>query len=591
MPGSVGINFNGAYIVKPGVYSNIDCSAMVPQSSGPGGNVGVIGMSDGGVPGQVYAFTSLTQAQRVLRQGPILSYLSRIFAPSSDPSMSGASQVLFQRLVPAANPVTQANLTINGLLVTSRDYGRHTNGITVAIVAGAVTGTWNVTIAKASDGYSRTYTVGLALSVQSSVPTPQVVFDHVNREASLYSNNTLVAQLAYPDDTVTVANLVSFINGQAGWSAIVTGDGSMPLRYMDNPEMGTSGTSEDETVIATTMTPLYACQGGLVWALQSNPIVSAALVSGVSYGPLTGLATTPLTGAAGTAMDTSTASDYISPLAAFETQDIQHLFLASSDPNVHALGYQHVLAMWGLTRRRERILYAGGPVGQIPAQAIAQVQALGGPVIYPWNGTYASNPISGVAENLGGIGTAAQVCGMAAGCAEAVPLTYKMLVASALEVPSPTDSDIDSLLVGGVSPVAYDPSFGDPIIIQAITTYQGGSNVAYRKLQGLRIQMAIKRGFRSILAQFLGSEIDLITANRIKAATAKFLDDSTVSSSNPSGFLTQGLSGGKVTPAWDSLAVTTDGMQTWNLLVNVHPVGESDYLGVNIFETPAQIEV
>jgi hypothetical protein len=370
----------------------------------------------------------------------------------------------------------------------------------------------------------------------------------------------------------------------------------MPLCYMDNPAMGTTGSttsdaSDDSTVVGATAIQLYAAQGQLVYQLASDPQVSAALTTGTTYGPLAAVATVNLTGGAGTGQDAYAASDFVSPLAIFEVCDIQHLFLCTSLAAAHALGYQHVLTMRTTKRKRWRIMYAGGPVGQTVAQAILQAQALGGPVCYAWNGTYASNPITGLDENLGGIGTAAQMCGLAAGTSEATSLTYKMLIASALEYPSPGDDDIESLLVGGVCPIVYNPEFGDPIIEQAITTYQGGSNVAYRKLQGLRIQDAISRGFQSILVKYVGGTLDLIAGQRIKAAAGKFLDSEVNSANNPDGYLTQGSSGGKVTPAWEDLTVSTDGLQTWTIRVNPHPVGESAYLLVEVSETPATIEV
>lgn len=596
MPGPVGITFNGNYIVRPGAYSRIDASAMVPSGVGAGNNVGVAAMCDGGIPGLVYAFTSFNQAQSILRAGPALSYLARIFNPTSDPALSGASMVLFQRVVPAANPVKQSSLNAAGLTFTSRDYGRHTNGIAVSIVAGAVFGTWSVTVAKSADGYSRTYTVGLALSVSSTLPTAQVVFDHLNKECNLYSASTLVAQLAYPDTTTTVATLVSFINGLPGWSASLTGDGSMPLCYMDNPTQGTSGSlsndlQEDTTQIGTTPTPLYACQGALAYQLQNDPQVSAALTSGSVYGPLAVLTSTPLTGGSGTGNDSYVPSDYTPILANFQTQDIQHLFLGAPDAAVAQLGYLHVLSMNTITRRRWRILYTGGALGQTPAQAIAAAQTLGGPVCFAWNGTAFPNPVTGLAENLGGLGTAAQMCGLAGGTPDSTSLTNKMLVASGLEIPSPQDSDIDALLVGGVSPVAYDPITGAPIIVQALTTYQGGANVAYRKLQGLRIQFNLQRGFQAVLSPFIGGDLDLITANRLKSKVVDFLNDSTITASNPDGVLTQGCKNGKITPSWDNLAITSDGMQSWYINVDTHPVGESAYILTTVFLTPAQIEV
>ena len=172
MPGPVGVQVFGGYAYRPGVFSSIDASALVPNRPGPGGTVGFVGMADGGVPGVVYNFRRYSDAVAVIRGGPALSHLARIFAPGPNPDqMPGASLVRFVRI----GAPTQSVLVAAGLAFTARDYGRHTQGISVAIAgnagtaAAAATGTLTSNATAPSDGDTvtidvKTYTFKTALT-------------------------------------------------------------------------------------------------------------------------------------------------------------------------------------------------------------------------------------------------------------------------------------------------------------------------------------------------------------------------------------------------------------------------------------------
>lgn len=86
---------DGQRVLIPGVYPEIS-PASLAQIVGPGERVPlVVGPSDGGLPGKVYAFSSYPEAASVLRGGRALSYISRVFNPS--PDVAGARRVLFIR--------------------------------------------------------------------------------------------------------------------------------------------------------------------------------------------------------------------------------------------------------------------------------------------------------------------------------------------------------------------------------------------------------------------------------------------------------------------------------------------------------------
>lgn len=92
---TIGVLVNGQRIIIPGVIPQVDATAMTPVVTNLGRIPLVIGVSDGGDPSKVYAFTSFEDAKAVLRGGNSLSYIARIFNPS--PDQPGASRVLFIR--------------------------------------------------------------------------------------------------------------------------------------------------------------------------------------------------------------------------------------------------------------------------------------------------------------------------------------------------------------------------------------------------------------------------------------------------------------------------------------------------------------
>lgn len=92
---AVGTLVGGALVTRPGVYPEVDASAMNPVQPGTAGTILVLGTSDGGDPSAVYTFRSYDEAASVIRGGRLLSYISRMFNPG--PDRPGASVVKFIR--------------------------------------------------------------------------------------------------------------------------------------------------------------------------------------------------------------------------------------------------------------------------------------------------------------------------------------------------------------------------------------------------------------------------------------------------------------------------------------------------------------
>lgn len=581
MPGNIGINVGGTRVVRPGVYPTINASAMVPLNGAAYGDPGVIGPADGGIPNKVYTFSSFSEAQDVLRGGAILSYLSRILRPS--PDLPGASEV---KVVRIGSPL-QASLTAAGLAFTSIDYGRHTNGISITIAVGTSI-PWAVTIHKRADGKKETWSVGNGIEVKSSATTPKIVFDHANKQAHLYEGGESVATLDYPTKDVTLANLCSFINGRSGWTAKTKagGDSSMPVCYMNNPALA------DSPAIGAEYTSLPASQGMLIWLLsERGSLVTAALGAGTTYGELTATTETYLTGGTGTALDTFELSAWENALTLLETEDIQCLFACSTADTVRAACFNHCVTMRGLTRKRWRRFYTGSAPYETSASAIENAPAFDGPASYFWNGSAGRNPLTGLLENLGGIGVAAQAVGMRCGSAPCISLTNKPVVSEALEFSQPTDTEINQCLIAGVSPVVLDSITGRAVIVQGLTCYQGGSNVTYRKEQGLAVADALAKMFQIAVNDVIGMPMDLLTGQLLVQKLSRNLDNVVRTAQNPDGYITKGRENGQDTPAWTGLSVRGDGLETWKIAVEVHPVGETAYIPITCNLTPATISL
>jgi hypothetical protein len=159
-----GIYFRSVGILRPGVYSDINAEAMIPNRPGPANTIGVIGDAQGGEPMTVLTVNGPTEARGILRGGNLMSAIELMYDPSTDPLVGGASTVKMLRLNPGA---LQALLTVDAKLdFTSIDYGAHTNNIAVLVATGSVSGK-KVLVEHATDKVVETYdNLGEVFSVQ-----------------------------------------------------------------------------------------------------------------------------------------------------------------------------------------------------------------------------------------------------------------------------------------------------------------------------------------------------------------------------------------------------------------------------------------
>lgn len=141
--------FNGQLFFKSGSYSAVDASGLASPGLGANGIVAVLGTAVGGRPagtmtekGDFTTFSRPGKEGDEYVSGDLLEAIPMLFQPSNDVDIPGGAQLVVAMKV---NPDTQSTMTFvngsgNALVLTSTDYGEHTNQIAVEIATGTTQG-------------------------------------------------------------------------------------------------------------------------------------------------------------------------------------------------------------------------------------------------------------------------------------------------------------------------------------------------------------------------------------------------------------------------------------------------------------------
>ena len=615
----VGIDVGGSFAEIPGVYPIVDSTAMIPVLTTRGGIPLAILSSDGGDPSLVYSFRSYQEAKAVLRGGRCLSYLARIFNPS--PDQPGAPLVKVIR----GNGAAKASLTIEGpgspgihTVFNSLDYGAWNNQIQVRATRNDTADSalpldhaspvdhyhvWTVNISHAPSAQSYSYTIrsGLLINYGKTFDVNHAT-QKITYAIETGAQNVKTALFSDVPTLRDLANWIDLVTMVPG-TAVVVGPSNYPVSVLNEGEIN---------LVDAFQIFVPAEAGALEYVLS----VRAKLVSVTIPGYLTMDTlfdnyiaddySAYMINGAGSGIDVLDSSEIGDALTLAEATDANLLFVQTSAAALQALALAHCQSMSSDIVRKYRIFVTGinftatsnvdgadgssSTVGAAALEAAARSQALEGPSVFCWNGTTVPNPTTGINEQLGGLGVAAQIVGMRAGMLTAEPLTNKALRSNGMEFPYMTETDKINLIEGGVLAAYYKEDALQTRILQALTTYQT-TDPSYRLLQGLWIQHTIKRMWILILSNYIGAPLDLEVGLRIKGDCAKALDRSIKSGANANGFLTEGKAAdGTRVPAWDSLAVVGDStVGAWAISVNAHPVGETDFVSVITKLTPAPL--
>lgn len=491
------------------------------------------------------------------------------------------------------------------LTIKSRDFGAYTNGIRVSLVADATADAtlplaagnfipWTFNVSLLSDKKSYSYRVRGGLLVTPPVGGT-LTFASATQLITLEDDNG-VSEATWTQ-APTLRHVADWINSHSLWTAKVIGSGFWPTNVMNDQVVSGAGTAI-----------FCPAESGLLAYLvnSSDPLVSITLDEAPTA--LVAIPETSLSGGLGRSTDELTADDLAPALALASTIHAHGVFVQSASESLQQLVVAHCAEMSDVVNRKYRIAFLGinftgtsnvdgadataidGPAAM--ASAIGRAAALDGPAILAFNGTSTPNPLTGVTEQLGGLGLAAQALGAWCGGRIKEPLTNKPMISKGLEFPSLLRGTTEDGLMGGVFFPFYDSSDGRTKIVQAITTLQS-LNPSERNLQGLAIQHEISRLWILVLSNYVGTSLDLETGERIKTDCAKALDSKIVSGHNPDGYLTPGRrADGTSLPAWEGLSVVGDSTtNTWTIDVNAHPVGEADFIHVRTKLTPQTLEL
>ncbi len=148
--------FDGQTVIRPQARVRIDATGLNPTVLGSANVIMAFGNCTGGEPKKILSYTSPQEAAAVLRSGPLLDAIKKMWSASDE--LPGASTIKVVRVDPAVKSTLSL---LDGaaaplMSVTSKDWGAHTTGITVTVAAGSVSGK-KITILKAADGITEVF--------------------------------------------------------------------------------------------------------------------------------------------------------------------------------------------------------------------------------------------------------------------------------------------------------------------------------------------------------------------------------------------------------------------------------------------------
>lgn len=221
--------FNGAVLRRPGGATKVDASAFLAASLAGVGIVAVVGEADGGAPNVVNIFSDPGRAAAYFRSGPLADAAGLAFKPMNDERVPGGAALY---VAVKTNQSLQAAKTLkNGatdaLVITSKDYGVHTNKITVQVTD---SGGGKVIALTYADGFNSVSETSPVLGGSAEL-TIQYTGDGAVATAAVDSTKIQVtlSGTAPTDGSATLtcnhadfknlADLVAFINKQVGYTA------------------------------------------------------------------------------------------------------------------------------------------------------------------------------------------------------------------------------------------------------------------------------------------------------------------------------------------------------------------------------------
>jgi hypothetical protein len=477
----------------PGAYSRIDFQRSAGGLSSIN-NAVIMGDSRGGQPNELLWFSSPSEAEAVLRSGPLLDAIKHAFSPGGGYVPQRISAL---RVNPGAQASKNFLKTADAVIIAKAwDWGLHGNQVKVKLENGTSSGK-KLTIQFMSEtayvvdnigksSFSIDYT-GAEVSCTMTITSTSLT-----TTTATHTQELDITLANFP----TVQDLVNYINDQAGYSCSV-------LSLTPSTDLST----ELDWVTAVNINDAspyaaYSNVSALIEAMEDCPWIYSAEYNVTASGRVLPDNIATWAYFTGGTDGTYTTSEWTDSLEYLETQDIQFIGASSSDAGVHALISAHVDSMNSVTGRSERQAILGGASGETVAQVIARAEALNSMavmLVYPefqdWNAQNTAVVWWGPAYY------AAKLIGLTTCLPLNEPLTNKVM--SVLNFKTLTNSELEQLIQGGVC-AGYKNPLGLFVNVRQVTTYQG-SELQKCEFSMVREALYVVRDLRNNVEQtFVG---------------------------------------------------------------------------------------
>ena len=581
----IGVNFDGKYIVHPGVYSKIDASGMMSYRGVKNGIPALIGTAKGGKPNTVYTFSSPKEAYAVLRGGNLLNVINAGWQGIADPTVGDISpfRVVAIRV---ADGAAQGSYTLqdatpaNTITVTSKDYGVWTNSIKVIIEDGTISGKkieiWDTerNVAEIKDNLGDILTIqytGSEDNARMNITTTNGVATELKIETSPDATTwtTLYDLDLTKTENNTILKIFAILAGKSDLTVTLS-----PYLYDKNVASSVLPTVTDQDIKSAAYLVSNPASIMMDYVNRFSDLISMDWATGSSY-ETPANAEIFLTG--GT--DGSAPSSWKTAIDLLENEDVSSIAVLTDSQAIHNELATHITAMAGADKKMPRFGVVGGATGETVEEAINRANSFNNPymhVFYP-----------GIYKTLSDTGYSLQAPWFAAGMyAIAIamsmvrfPLTNKAMSVEGVEVKL-DPAVIDRLIENGVTTLEFVPNRGY-IIPFAVTTYIANDNELLRKTFTNGIGIYIKRRVDARLFPYIGSVSYAHKAEILRQAVeselSKLLKENIITPSDGQ-------------PAWRNLEVIIQN-NTAYVSYETSPVDELDYILVthkyNLFTATA----
>lgn len=447
----------------PGAYSRLD---FIKGTGGlvSAANLVIAGDCRGGEPNKLLWFTGPTEAEDVLRSGPLLDTIRHAFSPGGGlvPQAIAAWRV---------NPGTQAgrkfqNGTDDMIDAKAWDWGLHTNQLKSKLETGTTSGKkltlkFQLNAEEVVDNIEKE-SFEIQYTGAGTAATMTITLTNLTTTCTGASEDDLDIDFAsFP----TIQDLVNYINDQPSYTCTI----KTPIPSDPSAELDSVSSQDIKTSAYTAHSDLQA----IINVLNESGWIEKAELDSSATSRLIPDNDTDWVYFTGGTDGTYTSSEWTDSLALLEQEDIQLIGCSSEDASIHALIKTHVVAMCSVTGKSERQYIVGGAAGETNDQVKTRAANLAseyGLLAYPGFKHYDFNDPTKT-KIWSPAYYAAKLLGAQVVLALNEPHTFKDVDVLEWEK-NLTIPETEDLIKAGVCPGIKHKS-GRLITARTVTTYQG----------------------------------------------------------------------------------------------------------------------